>query len=74
MLNIISVLHFQVCKNEGKDKAIVEQRANEIVDEIAHTFNLRTIRFMAFALSKIVKKLFRHVYVNRNGIKEVCMP
>ena len=62
---------FQVCEEEGSKRGKVAKKAKEIVDEIAHTFSLRTIRFMAFMLSKIVKRLFRHVYVNRSGIEKV---
>ena len=62
---------FKVCEREGVKRRNVEKKAKYIVDEIAHTFNLKTIRFMAFALSKIVKRLFKHLFVNRNGIEKV---
>ena len=73
-LSLTKVFHFKVCEKEGMKRSKVEKKANQIIDEIAHTFNLRTIRFMAFALSKIVKRLFKHVFINRTGIEKVCRP
>eukprot|EP00111_Clytia_hemisphaerica_P017841 TCONS_00052753-protein len=46
------------------------QEAAQIIDEIAHTFSLGTIRFMAYSLIKIIKKLFQRVLVNKEGIKQ----
>lgn len=69
--HLTQVFHFKVCEKEGIKRSQVEKKANEIIDEIAHTFNLRTIRFMAFAVTKIVKRLFKHVFINRSGIEKV---
>ncbi|XP_065061968.1 dihydroxyacetone phosphate acyltransferase-like [Rhopilema esculentum] len=61
----------KACLDNSSDRKKLEKRAREIVDEIAHTFSLKTIRFMSFMLSKIVNKLFRNVYVNRSGIEKL---
>jgi len=65
------VLLTRFVKQRGQKKKNVEKKAKYIVDEIAHTFNLKTIRFMAFALSKIVKRLFKHLFVNGSGIQKM---
>ena len=56
----------------GRNEAI--KKSGDIVDEIAHTFDIKMIRFLGYALRKILKRLFQHVYINRDGLKKVNMP
>eukprot|EP00794_Sanderia_malayensis_P019889 gene19889-21831_t len=61
----------QLCSKDGITKNAASQKAEEILNEIAHAFSLRTIRFMAMLLVNIVKRMFKHVFVNRDGISKV---
>jgi len=45
------------------------KEAGDIIDEIAHTFSLTTIRGMALLFMKICRSLFQNVLVNRDGIQ-----
>jgi len=64
---------FQRKREAGVDANKSLQEAATIIDEIAHTFSLKTIRVMAFALIKIFKQLFQRVLVNKEGIKQVSI-
>ncbi|XP_065661304.1 dihydroxyacetone phosphate acyltransferase isoform X3 [Hydra vulgaris] len=52
----------------GIDSNTAYKNAASIIDEISHAFSLRTIRFMAYIIMKTVKKLFKEVLVNKDGI------
>lgn len=70
--DIICLLnYFKRKRDTGIDQTKSIQDASFIIDEIAHTFNIKTIRLMAFALIKIIKQLFQNVMVNREGVKQV---
>lgn len=53
------------------DRESVEKEAEEILSEMAHNFNMGSIRFFAFFMVKAFKALFRRVYVNADGIQQV---
>lgn len=60
-----------VCKEKKLDKASVEKEADEILNEMAHNFNMGSIRFFAFFMVKVFKSLFRRIYVNADGIQQL---
>ncbi|XP_054616929.1 dihydroxyacetone phosphate acyltransferase [Dunckerocampus dactyliophorus] len=64
------VIH-QVSKETGKEVADVQAEASAIVEEMAHRLQLSTIRFFAFTLSKVFKRLFRSICVNEEGIQRL---
>ena len=69
----IHLIFMQHAKKENAKEDKIRKEAKLISEEIAHRFNLKTIRFMAYTLSKIVRRLFRHIYVNKEGVAEVSM-
>jgi len=42
-----------------------------IVDEMAHTLNMKVVRSFAFFLIKVFKALFKRVYVSEEGLQMV---
>ncbi|XP_077408557.1 dihydroxyacetone phosphate acyltransferase [Vanacampus margaritifer] len=61
----------QVAEETGKALDDVQAEASAILDEMAHRLRLSTVRFFAFALSKVFKTLFRSVCVNEEGIQRL---
>uniref|UniRef100_A0A3Q4BJG8 Phospholipid/glycerol acyltransferase domain-containing protein n=1 Tax=Mola mola TaxID=94237 RepID=A0A3Q4BJG8_MOLML len=67
-------LHYvinQVSKETGRATGEVQEEASAILEEMAHSLQLSTIRFFAFILSKIFKTLFRGICVNEEGIQRL---
>ncbi|XP_051951468.1 dihydroxyacetone phosphate acyltransferase isoform X2 [Xyrauchen texanus] len=61
----------QVSSEAGDSIESVTEEASLILDEMAHRLQLSTIRFFAFTLSKVFKRLFRSVCVNEEGIQRL---
>ncbi|KAM9798270.1 LOW QUALITY PROTEIN: dihydroxyacetone phosphate acyltransferase [Neosynchiropus ocellatus] len=61
----------QVSKETGSAVDEVQAEASAILEEMAHRLQLSTIRFFAFALSKVFKTLFRSICVNEEGIQRL---
>ncbi|KAM3861224.1 dihydroxyacetone phosphate acyltransferase [Diretmus argenteus] len=61
----------QLSKDTGKAVDVVQEEAAAILDEMAHSQQLSTVRFFAFTLSKAFKALFRNVCVNEEGIQRL---
>lgn len=55
----------------GESPDIIQEEAMEILDEMGHSMQLGAVRFFAFTLSKIFKRLFQRVCVNEEGIQRV---
>lgn len=69
-----SQLHYvinQVSKDMGRATDDVQEEASAILEEMAHSLQLSTIRFFAFTLSKVFKTLFRSICVNEEGIQRL---
>lgn len=64
------VIH-KLSKETGESSEIIQEEAAEILDEMGHSLQLSVIRFFAFTLSKVFKKLFRKVCVNEEGIQRL---
>lgn len=67
-------LHYvinQVSKETGRTNEDLQEEASGIVEEMAHRLQLSTIRFFAFALSKVFKTLFKSICVNEDGIQRL---
>ena len=63
--------NFQVSEESGLPLSDVMKEAEEIVNEMAHTFRLGVIRGFAIFLVKVMKQLFQRIYVNEEGIQKV---
>ncbi|XP_070843672.1 dihydroxyacetone phosphate acyltransferase [Chaetodon trifascialis] len=61
----------QVSKEMGRAAEDVQEEASAILDEMAHSLQLSTVRFFAFTLSKVFKTLFRSICVNEEGIQRL---
>ncbi|XP_075351952.1 dihydroxyacetone phosphate acyltransferase isoform X2 [Mycteria americana] len=61
----------QLAKEMGESPDIIQEEATEILDEMGHSMQLGAVRFFAFALSKIFKRLFQRVCVNEEGMQRL---
>ncbi|KAL7387853.1 hypothetical protein ABVT39_002611 [Epinephelus coioides] len=61
----------QVSKETGKAADDLQEEASAILEEMAHSQQLSTVRFFAFTLSKVFKTLFRSICVNEEGIQRL---
>ncbi|XP_049913862.1 dihydroxyacetone phosphate acyltransferase isoform X1 [Epinephelus moara] len=61
----------QVSKETGKAADDLQDEASAILEEMAHSQQLSTVRFFAFTLSKVFKTLFRSICVNEEGIQRL---
>ncbi|XP_035534428.1 dihydroxyacetone phosphate acyltransferase [Morone saxatilis] len=61
----------QVSKESGRAADDVREEASAILEEMAHSLQLSTVRFFAFTLSKVFKTLFRSICVNEEGIQRL---
>ncbi|XP_037304643.2 dihydroxyacetone phosphate acyltransferase isoform X2 [Pungitius pungitius] len=67
-------LHYviqQVSKETGRQTDNVQEEVSAILDEMAHSLQLSTVRFFAFSLTKIFKSLFKSICVNEEGIQRL---
>ncbi|XP_061900801.1 dihydroxyacetone phosphate acyltransferase [Entelurus aequoreus] len=64
------VIH-QVSKETGKPAEDVQAEASAILEEMAHRLQLSTIRFFAYSLNKVFKRLYRSICVNEEGIQRL---
>ncbi|NXP08863.1 GNPAT acyltransferase, partial [Thinocorus orbignyianus] len=61
----------QLAKEMGESPDIIQEEAMEILDEMGHSMQLGAVRFFAFTLSKIFKRLFQRVCVNEEGMQRL---
>ncbi|NXX54040.1 GNPAT acyltransferase, partial [Scopus umbretta] len=61
----------QLAKETGESSDIIQEEATEILDEMGHSMQLGAVRFFAFTLSKIFKRLFQRVCVNEEGMQRL---
>ncbi|XP_056672128.1 dihydroxyacetone phosphate acyltransferase isoform X2 [Monodelphis domestica] len=61
----------QISKETHESTDIIQEEASEILDEMAHKLRLGAIRFFAFSLSKVFKRIYEKVCVNEEGIQRL---
>lgn len=61
----------QVSKEIGRAAEDLQEEASGILDEMAHRLQLSTVRFFAFALTKVFKTLFKSICMNEEGIQRL---
>lgn len=61
----------QVCEESGLPLEEIHKQTMEIVNEMAHNLSINAIRGFAVFLVKVMKALFRRIYVNEEGIQKV---
>ncbi|XP_068198339.1 dihydroxyacetone phosphate acyltransferase [Antennarius striatus] len=67
-------LHYvitQVTRETGRASDDLREEASAILEEMAHSLQLSTVRFFAFTLTKAFKTLFRSICVNEDGIQRL---
>lgn len=60
-----------MCDESGLPMDEVHKQTVEIVNEMAHNLSINAIRGFAVFLVKVMKALFRRIYVNEEGIQKV---
>lgn len=45
--------------------------AKSILEDMGHTYNLNTVRFIGFFLAKLLRQLYQGIAINNNGILKV---
>ncbi|XP_070577208.1 dihydroxyacetone phosphate acyltransferase-like [Ptychodera flava] len=66
LINCVKEISADTGQNEGE----LLQEAKAIVNEMGHNFNMGAIRFLALALPKAFKLLFRGIYANKDGVEK----
>ncbi|CAL8081175.1 unnamed protein product [Orchesella dallaii] len=61
----------EVAKMEGKEDAEVQKRAQDVIQEMSHNFHLYAVRWFGLVLSKLGKKLYSSIYVNKEKLEEI---
>lgn len=56
---------------EGGDPKALEGEVADILEQMGHTQELGVIRQFAFVLPKIMKKIYRKILINEDGIEKV---
>lgn len=56
---------------EGKEESEVQKRAQDILQELTHNFHLYAVRWFGLVLSKLGKRLYSNIFVNREKLEEV---
>ncbi|XP_046848625.1 dihydroxyacetone phosphate acyltransferase-like [Xenia sp. Carnegie-2017] len=56
---------------QGKTDEDILKEVKEMLNDIGHTFSLKSIRFMAFILRKVFRNIFSGIKVNMNGLNKV---
>ena len=58
----------------GLSLEAVEQRAHTTLDRIAGTITLSCVRFMAWFLKKLWRRLYTALHIDERGLQRVCLP
>ncbi|XP_035232663.1 dihydroxyacetone phosphate acyltransferase-like [Stegodyphus dumicola] len=67
----IKYLIKEVSNEEGCAEEEIEDRARAIVDEMAHNFQFRIIRFFGYVLSKFMKSVYGKILVNKKAVEKI---
>jgi len=62
---------FQLANEKNIPQEELMKEVTAILDDMAHTTNMRTVRSFAFFVIKVFKALFKRVYVSEEGIQMV---
>ena len=73
----LSIVLFHLIRQLSSEKNISKDELMKVVadilDEMAHSQNMKAIRGFAFFLIKVFKALYKRIYVNDEGIQMVRM-
>ncbi|XP_072032071.1 dihydroxyacetone phosphate acyltransferase-like [Amphiura filiformis] len=65
----------QVSSESGRSKEELMEEAKQIVEEMGHAFTMKNIRVLGYLFPKVYRRLYDHIYINREGIDKLhnCM-
>ena len=55
-----------LAQNIDKKRDDIVNEAKKIIDEMAHQFDLKYVRFLGYTLMKIFSKIYKHIYYNKD--------
>ncbi|KAJ8410264.1 hypothetical protein AAFF_G00202450 [Aldrovandia affinis] len=61
----------QVSAESGELQEVIKEEAAGMLEEMAQNIQMGFIRFLAFILSKVFKRLFRRIHINEEGLQRV---
>lgn len=61
----------RVSQESGRSAEEVLKEAKSVLDELGHALTMKGVRFLAIALIKVFKALFKRIYVNEAGIERL---
>nr|XP_029510640.1 dihydroxyacetone phosphate acyltransferase-like [Oncorhynchus nerka] len=61
----------EVAMETGESVDLVREEASGILDEMSQNLQLGFIRLLGFTLSKVFKRLFSHININREGLNRL---
>ncbi|GFT01626.1 dihydroxyacetone phosphate acyltransferase [Nephila pilipes] len=69
--NKIKAIIKQISEENGCTEEETEEEAKNIMDEMAHNFQFRVIRFFGYVLSKFMKSVYGRILVNKKGVEKI---
>jgi glycerone phosphate O-acyltransferase len=65
-----------ICSENDKltENAVI-QEAKKILDEMAHNFDMKTVRFNGYLLMKVFTRIYKHIYYNndlKSKLNNIC--
>lgn len=61
----------EIAQKQGKTVDVVFDEVKKILDDIGHSFTLKSIRFVAYILRKVFRNIYTGIKVNMDGLKKV---
>lgn len=62
----------QVAMETGSPPEVVRAQAAAILEEMSQKLQLGFVRLMGFMLSKVLKRIYSHIYVNMDALRTVA--
>ncbi|XP_063044529.1 dihydroxyacetone phosphate acyltransferase-like isoform X2 [Engraulis encrasicolus] len=67
----METLQWAMAKESGEPLENIKEKAAEILREMAHNLQLCCIRFLAYTLSKVLKRVYHRIMVNEEGMNRL---
>jgi len=61
----------EVAASEGVQQAVIEKRAQAVLDRMAHTLTLKIVRAVGWFLRKVWRQIFQVIHVEEQGIEKI---
>ena len=68
---IFWIWYFQVSTETSRSQEELMAEAKDIVEEMGHAFSMKNIRMLGYLFPKVYRRLYEHIYVNREGVDKV---